>query len=139
LEARKMALKEMQQTSMKAHGKIQGKDVFSWINADVDSLANTLKSLPYPIIWLTQTSDLFLMKEHHPDSLEQIHSIVHFSDQTSLAPSTERIQFYQMNNFKEGLYFLNSIEIQKSIVLITLDGQENIESLKEYLMDSNLK
>jgi len=59
LKIRENALaKQREQWGLKAWGKFNDKDVFTWLNPDKQKLIATLESMPFPIFWLT-TEGLF--------------------------------------------------------------------------------
>ncbi len=53
LSARQETLQKLQTTAMRPHGKLWGLDVFSWLEPDMELLANTIHSFPFQVVWIS--------------------------------------------------------------------------------------
>jgi hypothetical protein len=134
LEARKATLEQINRTSMKAHGKWMNKEFFSWENAHPISLGNTLIALPYPIIWIVQQEELEQVTKLNKQALENIHQliVVNNSDHTTInCPTANQIG---VKNFAEALLKINEISVERSVVLISIQGQEDNSNRQELLL-----
>jgi len=56
LTARRNSLREAASSQIQARGKFRGFDVFTWIDAPLDSFLATLNSMPFPIVWVTTSA-----------------------------------------------------------------------------------
>jgi hypothetical protein len=77
LQARKEGLQEVRETfTMKAHGKISGMDVFSWVNPDAERLHAVLNSMPFKVIWMGTVVQLNELLRFDGKGLENVESLV---------------------------------------------------------------
>jgi len=75
LQARKDALDRINRAPMRAHGKVLGKDVFTWFDYQVDDLMNTILSFPYPVHWITEKGEVKEVLKHTKGTVEKIKTI----------------------------------------------------------------
>lgn len=77
LSARARGLRDSRDLyAMKAHGKMAGMDVFSWINPDLDGLGAVLTSMPFKIIWLASKEQVENLLGVNENALENVESLV---------------------------------------------------------------
>lgn len=121
LEARKEALTNLQRTNMKAHGKLWGKDFFTWETPDTHSLANTISTFPYPTAWVTDRRSLELMQLDHPQVIEELHRvfILDQKNETNGEPFLVETLPTSADVFDK----IKDIHIEKFIVLISASDE----------------
>lgn len=52
VEHRLESLQENKNGKIRPHGKLWGMDVFSWNNPEIELIASTISSFPFPVIWI---------------------------------------------------------------------------------------
>lgn len=122
LEARKEALTNLQRTNMKAHGKLWGKDFFTWEHPDTHSLANTISTFPYPMAWVTDRRSFELMQLDHPALLQELHCIL-VLDNTQEELKTDQLLVEILDSSADVFDKIKDIHIEKFIVLISASAE----------------
>lgn len=121
LEARKEALANLQRTSMKAHGKLWGKDFFTWKSPDFNSLANTISSFPYPLTWVTDWRSFQQMRNDHPTVIEEMHRVFILDQEQELHTDLPHIEL--LTHSSDVFDKIKDIHIEKYIVLISASDE----------------
>lgn len=139
LQARKEALDRMNRTPMRPHGKVLGKDLFTWFDYQIEDLVSTLTSFPYPIHWIAKKADVEAAFGLSKDLAEKMETIAlydsakfeidnQFADQITNCISTDSM---------EGtLSMMRAIEQSKSVLLITgemSDWQNNKQHIEAFI------
>ncbi len=80
LQARRDALEQLKFGSMRSHGKLWGMDVFSWPNPEMDLLATTIHSFPFPVIWIGAAKGMLECLDRHPEIGVNLKSAVAYDE-----------------------------------------------------------
>lgn len=124
---------------LKAWGKYNGKDVFTWLNPDKQKLIATLESMPYPIFWFTTEGLFHELSEDLQTTFPNVKNVL-------IVPSgntSERI-FGDANLTPSFADALRAPEINKEpgIVIATargVFGQELIRQIVAHCNNNSLK
>ena len=54
---------------MRAHGKLKGMDVFSWMQPDQQALVNFMTAIPTSILWVANPAEIEAVLTDHPDEI----------------------------------------------------------------------
>ncbi len=121
-EARNETLKKVNQTSLRAFGKMHGNDVFAWINPAPRELASTIQSFPYPVFWLANANDVLKVCELLPE-LNDVSTVISYDNTDFYLDPKAKVDFIGCNDF-EMAFSLSSIAASKrSVVLFTFSGE----------------
>ncbi|MFM6934513.1 MAG: hypothetical protein ACKOXP_03655 [Flavobacteriales bacterium] len=106
------ALRKPKESSIRAHGKLKGLDVFSWMQPDQTALVNFMESIPTPIIWVGNPAEMEAVLSAHPDLASKIQSM--------LAYGENRTGFMLENEFVDIQALLNGLmsELKSSGTLL---------------------
>lgn len=120
LEARKEALVQKSQTTMKPFGKIRGADTFTWHHVPPKALAQTLLNLPFPIVWITTVQDLVEVNEHLRKETPAFKSIVCHGQPTHEVDINEDLYpVTYVSDISEGLAEVAHLLNKNSVLLVT--------------------
>ncbi|MFT5582069.1 MAG: hypothetical protein ACI9G9_001334 [Psychromonas sp.] len=139
LQARKEALDLANRTPMRAHGKVLGKDLFTWFDCSIDNLCNTLGSFPYPVFWVARSEELTGIIQEESNLLEKIETIWVYNKTDQPVPKSwgayiDKIRCF--DSMHEALIDCKRKEEQKSILLLTgkvTDWQSSRIAIEEFI------
>lgn len=139
LEARKEALQQVVHGSIRPHGKLWGMDVFSWTNPDVEAIASTIHSFPFPIVWLAPPGLLMSVVQHDPSVTGNIHTVISYGNtQTDL--NKDKFQgvsaVFTTNDVQEAFKQMNVSRLKRGVILFCSAGTDHVmyeNAFGEYL------
>ncbi|MFM7668811.1 MAG: hypothetical protein ACKO7D_11570 [Bacteroidota bacterium] len=139
LQARKEGLLKAGDTTMQSHGKLWGMDVFSWINPKPAVLAATMDSFPFPIFWISSSSERTEILEVNVDLNVKIQfSVVLDSENLPLVSNT----VVSVSNLNEAFDQINKLKTKPSILLFTYsksDWEYQKNRFNDYLSMAQVK
>jgi hypothetical protein len=139
LEARKEDLDRLNRSTMRAHGKILGKDLFTWFDCDIDSLTNTLLSFPYPIIWIGKVEDVHGVLQLDPQVGAHLKLVIIYPLGKHPLPTTISKELEELNyteSLPHALDLVKDEKLGKSVLMITgniKDWQENQNEIDTFI------
>jgi hypothetical protein len=127
LSHRKETLKKAAFTSIQPRGKYFGFDVFTWLDAPVESLFATLDSMPYPIHWVVSSTYLNILAENGIQQFTNVAKVYIMGDpNVNFFPG----DFVVCNDIKEVLSYEELGQTRGALVL-TLLGSEGLDTINE--------
>ena len=139
LQARKEGLLKAGDTTMQSHGKLWGMDVFSWINPKPAVLAATMDSFPFPIFWVSSSSERTEILEVNVDLNVKIQfSVVLDSENLPVVSNT----VVSVSNLNEAFDQINKLKTKPSILLFTYsksDWEYQKNRFNDYLSMAQVK
>ncbi len=129
LSARQETLQKLQTTAMRPHGKLWGLDVFSWLEPDMELLANTIHSFPFQVVWISNKEILEGAVAADPQILSNVVNCVVlgtniFDVNTELVINIGTVA--GLNSLTEALNWIRPMQYKKTILLYT-EKLENVE------------
>lgn len=127
LDLRKESLQELKNGKIRAHGKLWGMDVFSWINPDIELVASTIESFPFPVIWIGN-KELFDWCSHHSPSVWSNIKTVIAIDHPGIYFTNK--EYHKVSNVVGTQSTLDALEMMKAlkqkgaVLLFTATGLE---------------
>lgn len=80
IKIRKQNLEKINSTSLRPHGKLWGMDVFSWFNSEPWLLANTIQAMPFPVIWIAGSKEVFKSFVEDERSIQNIDTLLTYNN-----------------------------------------------------------
>lgn len=139
LQARKEALDRINRTPMRPHGKVLGKDVFTWFDYAIEDLVNTLLSFPFPIHWVAKKADVeaaFHFSKELPEKMETVALYDTAVFQLTDASSVQIKNCIATNSITDTLTMVRAVEHTPSVLLITgqlSDWQQHKQHIETFL------
>lgn len=65
---------------LRAHGKLKGLDVFTWMQPEQNALINFIESIPSGIIWVGNPAEIEAVLSVKPELMNKIQSILSFGE-----------------------------------------------------------
>lgn len=65
---------------LRAHGKLKGLDVFTWMQPEQNALINFIESIPSGIIWVGNPAEIEAVLSVNPELMNKIQSILSFGE-----------------------------------------------------------
>lgn len=139
LESRRESLKQLNNGSMRSHGKLWGMDVFSWSNPDPGIIANTLQSFPFPVIWIGNGSDIVSALKEEELVLNNLQAVITydsnvFNFEESWLNGIENCA--GTKTVSDAIHFLNMFKSPQSVLMFTSSGtchSENMAHFEDFL------
>jgi len=139
LRARNEGLKLFRDSSMRPHGKLWGMDVFSWFNAEPSSIANTLHSFPFPVVWVGNGRDIKEALTEQEVVLSNLRAVVIYDsnifnfndswlDGLKNCAGTQTVE--------DAFEFVKMLKAPQTVLIFTASGEkweEQKESFEEFL------
>jgi len=119
VQARKEGLLKVTDTSMQSHGKLWGMDVFSWINPKPNVLSETMKSFPFPIIWIASYQERDEVLQLNIDLIEKIHHTILLENEIELVANSSSNDFSIVFKVSEAFHRIEKMKIKPSILLFS--------------------
>jgi len=141
LDARKAALHEQIHGKIRAHGKLWGMDVFSWANPSGDSVATTIESFPYPVIWIVNQDLLDWCSVNYPNICVNVKTIIAQDQKYEIYSKLDLIHVEKMigaGSVENSLEIMKKFVRKGAIVLFTSTGVEWERSQKIFVDFLNL-
>ena len=139
LQARKDALDQINRAPMRAHGKVLGKDVFTWFDYQIDDLVSTILSFPYPVHWIAKKGDVKEVLKHTKGTVEKIKTIAIY-DSPRFELTQEHAELItnciSTDSMEGAIIMMKAVEQEKSVLLITgnmTDWQANKPYIEEFI------
>jgi hypothetical protein len=135
LEARRESLHQLNESSIRSHGKLWGMDVFSWFNPSPSLIANTLHSFPFPAIWIGNGTVISKVLAEDELLLNNLSAIISYDSNIF---KLENNWLDQLNNcvgtqsVNEAFQFLKMIKAPQTILMFTATGENWEENKKEF-------
>jgi hypothetical protein len=135
LEARRESLHQLNESSIRPHGKLWGMDVFSWFNPTPSLIANTLHSFPFPAIWIGNGAVIAKALAEDELLLNNLSAIIsydssifnlenHWLDKIENCVGTQSVE--------EAFHFLKMVKAPQTILMFTATGENWEENKKEF-------
>ncbi len=67
-------------SGLRAHGKLKGLDVFTWMQPEQNPLINFIESIPSGIIWVGNPSEIEAVLNVNPNLINKFQSILSFGE-----------------------------------------------------------
>ena len=141
-EARTRNLEQIEKSALRAHGKLWGMDVFSWINPKPAVLAATMDSFPFPIFWISSSPERKEVLEVNVELNAKIHFSALIDDEKL---SKEKYFLYNgvvVSSLNEAFDKINNLKIKPSILLFTYsksDWEYQKNRFNDYLSMAQVK
>jgi hypothetical protein len=74
------SLSKAQGVGLRAHGKLKGLDVFTWMQPEQNALINFIESIPSGIIWVGNPTEIEAVLSVHPQLMNKFQSILSFGE-----------------------------------------------------------
>ncbi len=74
------SLSRSQGVGLRAHGKLKGLDVFTWMQPEQNALINFMESIPSGIIWVGNPTEIEAVLSVHPQLMNKFQSILSFGE-----------------------------------------------------------
>ena len=74
------SLSKSQGVGLRAHGKLKGLDVFTWMQPEQNALINFIESIPSGIIWVGNPTEIEAVLSVHPQLMNKFQSILSFGE-----------------------------------------------------------
>ena len=74
------SLSRSQGVGLRAHGKLKGLDVFTWMQPEQNALINFIESIPSGIIWVGNPTEIEAVLSAHPQLMNKFQSILSFGE-----------------------------------------------------------
>jgi hypothetical protein len=135
LEARRESLHQLNESSIRSHGKLWEMDVFSWFNPSPSLIANTLHSFPFPAIWIGNGTVISKVLAEDELLLNNLSAIISYD---STIFKLENNWLDQLKNcvgtqsVNEAFHFLKMIKAPQTILMFTATGENWEENKKEF-------
>lgn len=139
LDARRQSLKEANSTSIRPHGKLWGMDVFSWFNADVDLISNTLHAFPFPVIWVGNKADIMEAVNTDESLFSNLHGIIIYDGSVFEMGNDLLSRFTNCvgtNSIEEAFGMIHLLKAPQKVLLFTSNDQyweENKFKFEQFL------
>jgi hypothetical protein len=133
LEARSESLQQMKELTLRPHGKLWGMDVFSWYQPNVNLLANTLHSFPFPVLWIGNARDIVCTLEEDATVCDQLHAVITFDHSFFTVPyelASKIRNVAGVNNASDAFSLLKALKKKNAVLLFSATG-ENWKEEKE--------
>ena len=72
--------RKVENSSMRAHGKLKGIDVFTWMQPEQNALVNFINSIPTEIIWVGNPAEIESVLSSNPLFSRKFQSIFSFGE-----------------------------------------------------------
>lgn len=133
LDARKIALQNAGQTSMRPHGKLWGMDVFTWKFPDPELLMNTISAFPFQVIWAAEGELLNDWMTQFPALKLHLKGVVAYDGVAG--PKLDSYGFSAVRvNVEQTFSYLKTVAEQKTVLLFTcVQQEENETEIEKYL------
>ena len=69
------SLRKVKKSNLRAHGKLKGIDVFTWMQPEQSALVNFINSIPTSIIWIGNPAEIEAVLSSHPLIMQKFQSI----------------------------------------------------------------
>ena len=139
LQARKEALDQINRAPMRAHGKVLGKDVFTWFDYKIDDLVNTILSFPYPVHWIAKKGEVKQAFKHSKSLVEKFRTIaIYDSARFELSQEVADVitNCISADSLEGALTMMKAVEQEKSVLLITgdmTDWESNKQHIEQFI------
>lgn len=135
LEARRESLQQIHTNSMRSHGKLWGMDVFSWSNPNSEIIANTLRSFPFPVIWIGNGSDIVSALNEEELVANNLHAIISYDTNVfnfkeswlSKIPNCAGTQ-----SVADAHHFLKMFKAPQTVLMFTASGDNHMDNMNEF-------
>lgn len=127
LQAREAQLQQLENSSLRPHGKLWGMDVFSWYNPAVYELESTLSSFPAPVLWFGNASDVVRLFSEHSDQLGNIRLVCTHDHGGFSLPEEDFGQVESSigsQSLDDALKLIRVVKKDKGILLFTASGED---------------
>ena len=74
------SLSKAQGVGLRAHGKLKGLNVFTWMQPEQNALINFIESIPSGIIWVGNPTEIEAVLSVHPQLMNKFQSILSFGE-----------------------------------------------------------
>ncbi len=74
------SLRKAQGSGIRAHGKLKGLDVFTWMQPEQNALVNFIQGIPTKIFWVGNPSEIEAVLSSNPELIGKFQSIFSFGE-----------------------------------------------------------
>lgn len=125
LEARKRALENVVNGSIRPHGKLWGMDVFSWGNPHVELIASTIHSFPFPVIWLASSELLTAVVSFDAAVSGNAHAVISYADGALDENKFRDVPHVVTTNDVEAAFQkMNELRLKRGVILFCHSGTD---------------
>lgn len=139
MQARKEALDRMNKVQMRPHGKVLGKDLFSWFGNNLEDLLQTIASFPDPIHWVAKKDEVLHVLDEKESLLTKLGSIIVYDSAKFELPASwaNKLPTYiAVSSMEDALIMSVTLPRQKSVMLLTgnlADGKDNEQQIEDFI------
>ncbi len=139
LQARKDALDRMNREPMRPHGKVLGKDLFTWFDFQIEDFVNTILSFPYPVHWIAKKDDALTVFSLSKQVIDKMETVALYDTPKFQLPSeiADKItNCVAAESLDDALTMMRAIKPGKSVILITgksSDWEENKQNIEDFI------
>ncbi len=139
LQARKEALDRMNRFPMRPHGKVLGRDLFTWFDYQIDYLVSTILSFPYPVHWLGTAKEIEDTIRHEKEILDKLETIIIYDSTQFELPielANKITNCISVDSIESALVMLRAVEQGEGEILITgneAKWEENKDQIEVFI------
>jgi hypothetical protein len=74
------SLRKVQGSGIRAHGKLKGLDVFTWMQPEQNALINFIQAIPTKIFWVGNPAEIEAVLSSNPELIHRFQSIFSFGE-----------------------------------------------------------
>lgn len=128
LSARRNSLKEAASTSIQGKGKFRGFDVFTWIDAPLESFLATLNSMPFPIVWVTTSAYFNWITQQSAIEFKNVSNIFILDVENNVHYEGEVVHCNSLQELLSHPILLNG----KGTLLFSVIGSQGVDTINEF-------
>lgn len=126
LEVRKEALNEVAYGSIRPHGKLWGMDVFSWENPHVETIAFTIHSFPFPVVWLASSELLAAVVKFDTTVVSNLHAVISYENEwTDQEGFQDLSHVLTTNDIQTAFQYMNEFRLKRGVILFCHSGTDS--------------
>jgi hypothetical protein len=127
LQARKEALDRMNREPMRPHGKVLGRDLFTWFDFQLDDFINTILSFPYPVHWIAKKEDVLTVFKHSKEMIDRMVTVAIYDSpkfQLPIEIAEKVTNCISCENMEGALIMIRAVKSDQSVMIITGDTSD---------------
>jgi hypothetical protein len=121
---------------LRAHGKLKGLDVFTWMQPEQNTLINFIESIPSGIIWVGNPMEIEAVLSVNPQLMNKFQSILSFGEnRTGFMLENEFVDIHEVLNglmtelTSTGTLFFTCTESDSEYVALKIAAYLNLVQL----------
>jgi hypothetical protein len=128
VDARKDALEQAKNGSIRPHGKLWGMDVFSWNNPDMTACVSTIHAFPFPVLLIGQENIIHELLSQDETIKSNVHAFfiweMHEVTKSTSLNLTDGHASFVVDTTELLLEALTKNKLQRGVVLHLADGKD---------------